>query len=108
MRLFENVVKACYGSELAEGYKEIIKNFKEAYSRLDISITPKIHAVFFHIEEFCDLTGMGLGPWSEQTSESLHQEFKQCWQKFYVKDNDNPIYKDRLLAAVQHFNSLNL
>ena len=40
-------------------------------SKLEISVTPKVHAVFFHVQEFCELTKMGLGPWSEQTSESV-------------------------------------
>ena len=37
----------------------------DAYLQLTISVTPKVHAVMFHVEEFCSLTGRGLGPWSD-------------------------------------------
>ena len=51
---------------------------------------------------------MGLGPWSEQTSESLHQEFTKCWEKYKVRDTDHPQYGSKLLQAVQTFNGLNM
>ena len=76
--------------------------------QLEISVTPKVHAVMFHIEEFCDMTGKGLGPLSEQTSESLHHEFTESWKKLKTKDRDHHLYGDKLLQAVQFFNSLNL
>ena len=76
--------------------------------KLGISVTPKVHAVFYHIEEFCEYTGVGLGPYSEQTVEALHHEFNQCWGNFFVKDYDNPAYPGRFLSAVEAFNSLHL
>ena len=108
LRLFNIVVKGCFGYELSKDYRNNIKEFTIAYHQLGISITPKIHAVMFHVEDFCEFTGKGLGPWSEQTSESLHREFSKCWEKFFVKKSDNPVYPERFLAAVQHFNSLNV
>ena len=105
---FNEVVSSCYGSKLKSDYKDKIKTFKDDYMRLKISVTPKVHAVFFHAQEFCELTGKGLGPWSEQTSESSHQEFNKCWQNYIVKDQQNPLYEKRLLEAVQMFNNLNL
>ena len=76
--------------------------------KLGISVTPKVHAVFHHIIEFCEFSGMGLGAFSEQTSEALHHKFNECWGDFYVKDFDNPSYPDRFLSAVKTFNSLHL
>ena len=40
-------------------------------------VTPKIHTVIFHIIEFCKIMGLGLGPWSEQTGESVTHDFKE-------------------------------
>ena len=105
---FNEVVSSCYGRNLKADYKEKISKFKDDYMRLKISVTSKVHAVFFHVHEFCDMTDMGLGPWSEQTSESLHQEFNKCWENYNVKDQKNPIYQQRLLQAVQMFNNLNI
>ena len=105
---FNEVVRSCYGSELLYNYDVTISEFKDEFMKLDISVTPKVHAVFFHIEEFCSLTKMGLGPWSEQASESVHQEFTKCWNRYKVKDTDHPLYGQKLLEAVQMFNGLNL
>ena len=98
---FNDVVEACFGAKLADDYIMKIHKFRRDYSKLGFSITPKIHTVFFHIEDFCEYSGMALGAFSEQTAESLHHEFEQCWDNFYVKDFDNPSYPDRFLSAVK-------
>ena len=103
-----DVVHSCYGNDLLPDYDLNIDEFKNDFLQLNISVTPKIHAIFFHIEEFCSLTKMGLGPWSEQASESVHQEFSKCWDKYKVKHTDHPLYGQKLLEAVQMFNGLNL
>ena len=103
-----DVVHSCYGNDLLPDYDLNINDFKDAFLQLKISVTPKVHAIFFHIEDFCSLTKMGLGPWSEQASESVHQEFSKCWKKYTIKSTDNPLYGIKLLEAVQMFNSLNI
>ena len=104
-RKFDKVVESCYGTKLATDYKEKIKKFKSAYLALKISVTPKVHAIFYHIEEFCDYSGTGLGPNSEQTSESLHHEWKKTWKDYNVRDTSNSKYGENLLKAVRKFNS---
>ena len=59
---FNAVVAACYGSELDADYLQKIQIFAADYHCLGVSVTPKIHAVIYHISEFCELTGRGLGP----------------------------------------------
>ena len=85
-----------------------IQAFASAYISLPINITPKVHVVVFHIEEFCDMTGRGLAPWSEQTGESCHHDFNQTWEKFYVRDQESDVYGKRLLQAVQEYNGQHL
>ena len=102
---FNDVVHACYGDELMDDYGQKIRKFALAYNKLQINITPKIHAVVYHIEEFCSLTGRGLAPWSEQTVEATHHDFnKTSWEKFKVKDMENANYGDHLLRAVREYN----
>ena len=105
---FNNVVSACYGNKLDEDYLQKIKIFAEDYFRLGISITPKVHAVIYHIPEFCEMTGRGLGPWSEQTGESVHSDFNKMWKLFKVNKEDTKMYGDSLLRAVQMYNSQHL
>lgn len=102
------VVGACYGYELHPDYKEKIKNFTNAYLALKIRVTPKVHAVMHHITDFCHLTGRGLGPWSEQTSEAIHHDFNQTWKRFKINGTKNKNYGKHFLQAVSMYNSQHL
>lgn len=51
---FKKVVTACFGKKLYEEYKNCINAFKISYLDLKISVTPKVHAVFFHVVQFCE------------------------------------------------------
>ena len=42
LREFNLVVDSCFGNRLAPGYEVHIRNFKEAYLKVGISITPKV------------------------------------------------------------------
>ena len=102
------VVGACYGFDLHPDFEGKIKKFTEAYLELKISVTPKIHAVMHHVSEFCRLTGRGLGPWSEQTGEAIHHDFKQRWKRFTIKDTQCENYGKHILQAVSTYNSQHL
>ena len=101
-KALNDVVHACYGYDLADDYLVKISSFSVAYLNLKINVTPKIHAVMHHISEFCKKTRRGLGPWSEQASESIHHDFKQTWQRFKINSTDHELYAENLLKAVQH------
>ncbi len=102
---FNEVVKACYSRKLAPNYMQKITDFRTAYKKLSISITPKIHAIFHHISEFCEIVKMGLGPYSEQAAESVHHDFNTMWSRFKVKTKEHPEYGQRLLKSVIMYNS---
>ena len=107
-RSFDVVVEACYGKDLNPDFQRRIVAFAMDYLKLGISVTPKVHAVFFHVAEFCLLTGKGLGPWSEQAGESVHHDFKQTWKNYKVNDVERDIYSENLLRAVAAYNSKHL
>ena len=50
-KAFNEVITSCYGTNLISKYKELIKNFSICYRRLPINVTPKVHVVFFHVED---------------------------------------------------------
>jgi hypothetical protein len=104
-RSFGKVVSSCYGDHLDSTFESYITEFKEAYLQLGISVTPKIHAVFYHVAEFCKSKRKGLGQWGEQASESVHHDFGKVWNNFKVNSLDNPHFGERLLRAVQVYNS---
>ena len=100
----DKVVKACYGTQLLPSYKEDIVDFRNSYLDLGISVTPKVHGVMFHVEEYCSAVGMGLGPWSEQCSEAIHHDFLTVWKNFKIKKMDHKDYGTNLLKAVRMYN----
>ena len=83
-----------------------VKGFIDAFMAFDEVVTlrqrpfcellrknkPKVHAIFFHVSEFCNLKKMGLSPWKEQTSESAQHDFKNVWQCFNVCNTNHPEY----------------
>ena len=98
------VVHSCFGTALDPDYIAHIDAFKQAYTDLNISITPKIHAIIHHIPQFCNSVGAGLGRFSEQASESVHYSFKTVWARFKV-GRGHPAYASRLLRAVNVYNT---
>ena len=48
------LVTSCYGTNLHKNFKHNIAKFKREYLKLNISVTPKGYAVFYHVVEFCD------------------------------------------------------
>ena len=97
IKAFNDVVTAYYGDQLSDDYVSKIQTFASRYNSLQICITPKVHAVVFHIKEFCSLPGRGLALYSEQTGESLHHDFDKTWKKFEVRKEYSPINGDNLL-----------
>lgn len=100
----DNVVKDCFGKELKPSYKASISQFKKSYLDLDISVTPKIHAIFFHVPKFCETMNVGLGVYSEQAFESVHHDFNVTWAKYKVKLS-HPNYDVRLLQSIVEYDS---
>ena len=87
--------------EKAMKYVDVFRCFNQVGS-------PKLHALVYHVGEFCLLTGRGVGPWSEQTGESIHHDFSKTWEKCKIKDIDHPLYGEQLLKAVIMYNSQHL
>lgn len=83
---FRSVVSACFGMILDSNFVSYINNFKKSYLALNISVTLKVHAVFFHVTQFCSKHNKALGFYSEQAIESTHFEFKSIWDGYgYLK-----------------------
>lgn len=104
---FNEVVKSCFTMDLDPKFAKCIDKFKEAYLALNISVTPKVHAVFFHVEKFCNEHQKGLGFYSEQAMEAVHYDFSKTWAKYKVSRN-NTNYGNKLLRAVCEYNALHV
>ena len=102
--LFKDVVTSCFGQNLDPDYESKIAQFQQSYIKLPISVTPKAHAVFFHVLQFIKTKKMGLGLFSEQATEALHSNFKVHWDR-YKRDSSHPDYTKHLLKCVTEYNS---
>lgn len=101
---FSSVVNSCFSSSLDEKFEVYISEFQRSYLDLAIPITPKVHAVFFHVPHFCRKMEKGLGNYSEQAMESVHHDFKNTWMNYKVH-HTHPDYSSKLLRAIQEYNS---
>ena len=80
---------ACFGQTLDPDYKTYISSFADAYVKLGIDVTPKVHAVLVHVPQSLYLNlGHGLGLWSKQALESLHFDFEDLG-KFILQEIPN-------------------
>ena len=110
LQAFNEVKKSCFGQTVANDFKISISKFAEAYDKLGVSVTPKVHAVLVHIPEFLDQNlGHGLGYWSEQASESVHYDFGDLWvTSSYKRSRNHKDYADQLLKFNVTYNSRHL
>ena len=71
---------------------------------LPILVTPKVHALFYHVEEFVLKHQSSLRIFSEQATETLHSKFNAHWEQ-YKHCSDHPKYGKQLFNCVVDYNS---
>ena len=103
----DEVKTACFGQVVMPNYQDKIKSFRIAYMKLGITVTPKVHALLVHVHQFLESKkGQGLGVWSDQASESVHQNFSALWvNSCYKRDLVHSKYASQLLNCVVTYNS---
>lgn len=104
---FHKVVDSCFSTILKPNFDIFINQFQESYLELKISVTSKIHTIFFHVKQFCQHYGVGLGFFSEQAFESVHYDFNQTWAD-YKTNTESDHFKTKLLRCVSVYNSNHL
>lgn len=101
---FEIVVHDCFSHDLRANFEHHIEEFKRSYEVLGISVTPKVHTIFYHVAQFCSKHRKGLGFFGEQATESVHHDFNENWKNYKVsKLSEN--FWPHLLRAVCYYNS---
>ena len=107
LKKFNAVRLACFGQTLDEDYKQKIDAFEASFKRLQgMNQFLKYHIVVAHVPEFVTRYGP-LGPYSEQTFESVHYEFLKVWKR-YIRPKGTSDYAVQLKKAVVDFNTLRI
>ncbi len=68
----------------------------------------KVHVLVHRVPEYVRRTGIKLGPTSEQGPMSQHTFFDIFYHRFKVNRTSSPVFRERLLNAVLHYNSYHL
>ena len=91
-----------------EEWRASIRWFKLSYLAARMSITTKAHTVFEHLEDLIAHSGHGLAPFNAQGAEHFHARLETFHQRHNVKDHNNPLYAEGLLAAVSEITALSV
>ena len=94
--------------KLEADYKDKILSFEKSFLKLNVNVTPKIHAILFHIAEFIDYSGCGLGLFSEQSFEGVHYDFRKHWEVMKINDLNHPNFGKKLKTSIKIYNSRHL
>ena len=108
IKKFNDVRKKMLGNELKKGWEQSIKDFHKAYNEVPKITKPlKAHILFAHCEEYIKIYGRykGLGFYSEQTGEAIHQKFETVFTKYKIKNINDNQFGERLRRAVVEFSS---
>ena len=111
MAALKMVVDGSFGMQVSPDYKDRIVKFEEKYNALPINKTPSIHSVISHVKDFYDLNGtdLGLGFYSEQSTEAAHNDFlTSVWERGYKVPDTHPKYKENLVNAGAKYNCRHL
>lgn len=101
------VVGSCFGTKLENGYETFIGEFCNEWLIAQLPATPKFHIIQQHVVEFCQEKRVGLGMFSEQTTEAVHKDFSLKWEHYKVPKTSEEFPK-KLLNCVVAYNSLHI
>ena len=105
LKQFSLVKEACFGQTLDPNYETLIREFTETYRSLPISIPLKLHVLEVHAVEFLKDMGEehGLGFYSEQSFEAMHNKINENWNKNPLKE-DHPQFGPKMKDLVVNVN----
>ena len=76
-------------------------------TEVGVPITPKLHILAVHVEEWISSHQRSLELDSEQALEASHSIFLKLWNSYCVKDEDSSAYEKNGLAVGLKFNADN-
>ena len=108
IKKFNILRKQVFGLHLEAGWNQSLNDFMFAYKKIPNITKPlKVHILVAHLAEFIEKYGnnKGLGFYSEQTGEAVHQKFETIFAKYCIKNISSDQYGHNLLKAVVEFSS---
>ncbi len=85
-----------------------VKTFMEAMRIHNLWMAPKVPVLVHHVPEYVRRTGVPLGPTPEQALDIQHRWSDIFCHKFKANCTESPVFRERLLNAVLHYNAFHL
>ncbi len=101
----DGIMRCCYGSDLNKEYEHCFLDYKRAVDKIRCSMSVSMHMLADHTPLFCAALNSGTVDYSEETHESLHDEFKQFKTQWKVPPVGAPKHSDFLLRMVGGLNA---
>ncbi len=109
LEAFHCVLVGVFGQTVDLETKDNVSTFEErfmgAMRTQNPRMTPKVHMLIHNVPEYVRRTAAPLGPTSEQALESQHRFFGIFYHRFKVNCTNSPVFRERLLNAVLHYNT---
>ena len=111
---FHEVAKTLFSEgDLQPNWRETLHHLRslihELHTSSGLPITPKLHILTVHIEQWVDLFGRALGREGEQGGEAAHHIWRRLLETLgEPKRKDGPYYTNFILKALLIFNSNNV
>ncbi len=107
--MFHRVVVGVFGQIVDPETKDNVSTFEETFMGAmrtqDPRMAPKVHMLIDNVPEYVRHAAAPLGPTSEQALESQHQFFDIFYHRSKVNCTNSPVFRERLLNAVLHYNA---
>ncbi len=111
-KAFARVAEATFGHRLSANYEEAIGqfgvNFARVMSQFRISMMTKVQILLHHVPHFIRLTGMPLGPFSEQVVEDQHRRYENFFNRYKINCTEHINNPGRFLNSVLYYNSYHI
>ncbi len=109
LEALHRVVTGVFGQIVDPETKNDISPFEETFMEAMLTQNPrmtlKVHMLIHNVPEYVRRTAAPLGPTSEQALESQHQFFEIFYHRFKVNCTNSPVFRERLLNDVLHYNA---
>ena len=109
---FKEVAHSVFGEELKGPWRERLHTLKYWVHHLNsvagMPITPKLHILTVHVEQWVDIYGRSLGREGEQAGEAVHHIWKRLLESLgEPKKKESPAWVSFILKALLMFNANN-
>ena len=113
MVAFKQVSESVFGTKLHPNLREHLHHLKDVIhvlvSSQGMPLTPKLHVLTVHVEQWIDQNGCAMGKEGESSGEALHHIWKRMEEsQGEIKDKESEAYKNTLLNLLLRSNVSNL